>query len=285
MTGTGLSMSRGRFRGLSPAGFHRVAYVAWGHASNRPPVICVHGLTRNGRDFDRLASALAGDRLVICPDIVGRGESDWLRNPAGYGIAQYCADMAALIARLGVDEVDWVGTSMGGIIGMWLAAQPDTPIRRLVLNDVGRLIPAQALDRLAGYVGKDPVFADLAGVEAYYREVMAPFGALDDEAWRHIARFGHRLRPDGRLGLAYDPAIAASLGPAPRTNIDLGALWEAIACPVLLLRGAESDLLLPETARAMADKAELVEFPGVGHAPSLMVPDQIEAVRGWLARP
>lgn len=280
-----LSMQHGRFLGLSPAGFHRVSYASWGAAGARPPVVCVHGLTRNGRDFDRLAAVLANESLVIAPDMVGRGASDWLSDAGGYGYPQYCADMAALIARLGTAEVDWVGTSMGGLIGMMLAAQPNSPIRRLVLNDVGYRIPRQALQRLAGYVGKDPTFADLAGVEAYLRQVHAPFGKLDDDAWRRLALHGHRKLPDGRYGLAYDPKIGRAFSGTIAADIDLAPVWERVRCPVLLLRGAESDLLLPATAQAMASKAELVEFPAIGHAPSLMVPDQIEVVRSWLTRP
>ena len=262
-----------------------MAYVAWGTrvAGGRRPVICVHGLTRNGRDFDRLALALSAERLVLCPDVVGRGQSDWLRNPAGYGYAQYCADMAALIARLGVEEVDWVGTSMGGLIGMSLAAQPKSPIRRLVMNDIGPLIPAAALRSLAGYVGKDLHFDDLAGLEAYLRQIHAAFGALDDAAWRHLAEYSHRRLPDGRFALAYDPTIGKGFAAALTQDVDLSALWKNVDCPVLVLRGAESDLLLAETARTMAAKAKVVEIPGVGHAPSLMVPDQIELVRSWLA--
>ena len=284
MSGDRLSMRAGRIRGLSRSGFHRMSYVAWGRPNQLPPVLCIHGLTRNGRDFDRLAAALAPERYVVCPDVVGRGESDWLKDPAGYGMPQYCADLTALVAHLGAETVDWVGTSMGGLIGMTLAAQPGTPIRRLVLNDIGPFIPRQALERLSGYVGKDPSFADLAELEAYLRQINAFIGVLDDEAWHHFARFGHRRLADGRLGLAYDPAIAQGFA-KPAVNVDLTALWNAITCPVLLLRGAESDLLLAETARAMAAKAELVEFPGIGHWPPLMTPGQIEPVRGWLARP
>jgi pimeloyl-ACP methyl ester carboxylesterase len=279
-----LSMQRGHFLGLSPGGFHRIAYVIWGEPGTRPPVVCVHGLTRNGRDFDRLAAALANERLVIAPDIVGRGSSSWLSDAGGYAYPQYCADMAALIARLGVEEVDWVGTSMGGLIGMMLAAEPDSPIRRLVINDVGYRVPRQAIRRLAGYIGMDPEFADLAGVEAYLRQVHAPFGELDDEAWRQLALHGHRRLANGRYGLAYDPKIGEAFAGPIAADIDLTSVWQRVRCPVLLLRGVESDLLLPETAGAMAMKAELVEFSAVGHAPSLMVPDQIEVVRSWLAR-
>ncbi len=280
-----LSMRAGHLLNLSPGGFHRMAYVLWGGGGRggRRPVICVHGLTRNGRDFDRLARRLCADRLVICPDVVGRGQSDWLRDPAGYGYAQYCGDMAALIARLDVDEVDWVGTSMGGLIGMTLAAQPKSPIHRLVMNDIGPIVPAAALNRLGGYVGKDPRFDDLSGLEAYLRQIHAPFGVLDDAAWRHLAEHSHRRLPDGRFGLAYDPGIGKGFAAALTRDVDLSALWQKVACPVLVLRGAESDLLLATTARDMGAKAKVVEIPGVGHAPSLMVPAQIELVRSWLS--
>lgn len=284
MSGADLSMRAGRIRGLSRTGFHWMAYVAWGLPNDLPPVVCVHGLTRNGRDFDRLAAALAPDRHVICPDVVGRGVSDWLRDPAGYGTPQYAADLTALIAHLGVEQVDWVGTSMGGLIGMAMAAQPGTPIRRLVLNDIGPFVPRQALERLASYVGKDPSFADLAELEAYLRQINTGIGQLDAESWRHFARFAQRPLPDGRLGLAYDPAIIRGFA-SPPVDVDLSGLWKAIACPVLVLRGTESDLLLAETARAMSAKAEVIEFPGIGHWPPLMTPEQIEPVRAWLMRP
>lgn len=279
-----MSMHSGEFRGLSRSGFHRVAYVAWGRPGSLPPVICVHGLTRNGRDFDRLAWALAAGRSVICPDVVGRGRSGWLKDASNYALPQYCNDMTALIAHLGADQVDWVGTSMGGLIGMTLAAQADTPIRRLVLNDIGPFIPSQALQRLAGYVGKDPVFRDLGGAETYLRETFAGFGTLDDAAWQQMALHGVRRRADGQYGLAYDPAIGRNFNASLSEDVDLSRVWGAVRCPVLVLRGANSDLLLPETARAMSAKAEVIEIPGVGHAPSLMVAAQIEAVRAWLER-
>jgi pimeloyl-ACP methyl ester carboxylesterase len=276
----------GHVRCLSAAGFHRMAYVEWlpAQPSRDPPVVCVHGLTRNGRDFDRLAGTLAARRRVVCPDVAGRGKSEWLREPTAYGNPQYCADMTVLMSRLGSEQVDWVGTSMGGLIGMMLAAQPNSPIRRLVMNDVGPFIPAAALQRLAGYVGKDPRFEDLAGIETYLRQVHAGFGAIDDAGWRHLAEHGHRRLPDGAIALGYDPAIGRTFGSAPIKDIDLSAIWAKVRCPVLVLRGVQSDLLLATTARDMAAKAEVVEIDGSGHAPSLMVAEQIEIVRSWLAR-
>ncbi|NUB15642.1 alpha/beta fold hydrolase [Azospirillum brasilense] len=280
-----MPMSERSFLGLSAVGFHRVAYTQWGREDAARTVVCVHGLTRNGRDFDALALDLADRYRVACPDVVGRGKSGRLANPTLYGYPQYCADMAALIARLGVESVDWVGTSMGGLIGMLLAAQPDSPIRRLVVNDIGPFIPKAGLQRIADYVGKDPVFEDLAAVESYLRFVLMGFGRLSDEAWRHMAEHSARLRPDGCYGLAYDPAIAEAFKAQPMEDVDLWAVWDRIRCPVLVLRGATSDILPAETAEEMTrrgPKARLVEFAHTGHAPALMTGDQIAAVRDFL---
>lgn len=279
-----MPMSERSFLGLSAAGFHRVAYTQWGR-DDAPAVLCVHGLTRNGRDFDPLALALADRRRVACPDVVGRGKSAWLPVPALYGYPQYCADMAALIARMGVDQVDWVGTSMGGLIGMTLAAQPNNPIRRLVINDVGPLISKVGLQRIADYVGKDPVFEDVAAVEAYLRFTLMGFGRLTDGQWRHLAEHSARQRPDGLLGLAYDPGIADAFKAQPMQDVDLWALWDRVTCPVLVLRGADSDLLTAETAEEMTRRgpgARIIEIPHTGHAPALMSEEQIAVVRSFL---
>lgn len=279
-------MRQGHVLGLTPLGFHRIAYTEWGDPAARRVVICCHGLTRNGRDFDFLAGELARDARVICPDIVGRGRSDWLRDPLHYAYPQYCADMNALIARTGADEILWLGTSMGGLIGMTLAAQPNSPIKRLVVNDVGPFLPKAALVRIAEYVGRDERFADLSELEAHLRNVHAPFGPLSDEQWRHLAMHGHRRREDGSYGLGYDPAIANNVRLAVQ-DWDLWALWDKIACPVLVLRGQQSDLLLSETAADMTrrgPRAELKTWDGIGHAPALMAPDQIAAVRQWLTQ-
>lgn len=279
-----MPMSERSFLGLSAAGFHRVAYTQWGR-DDAPAVLCVHGLTRNGRDFDPLALALADRRRIACPDVVGRGKSAWLPVPALYGYPQYCADMAALIARMGVDQVDWVGTSMGGLIGMTLAAQPNNPIRRLVINDVGPLISKVGLQRIADYVGKDPVFEDVAAVEAYLRFTLMGLGRLTDGQWRHLAEHSARQRPDGLLGLAYDPGIADAFKAQPMQDVDLWALWDRVTCPVLVLRGAESDLLTAETAEEMTRRgpgARIIEIPHTGHAPALMSEEQIAVIRSFL---
>ena len=269
---------------LGPRGFIEAAYAEWGTGGRT--AICVHGLTRNGRDFDWLAPALAerGWR-VLCPDVPGRGRSTWLSEPKDYGYGLYLSVAAALIARADTERVSWVGTSMGGIIGMMVAAQPSAPFDALVLNDVGSLIPKAAIVRIGTYVGSAPAFADLAAAEAYLRRVHAPFGGLTDAQWRHMAVHGTRKAEDG-LRLNYDPAIALAFKEQEPQDVDLRPVWEKVTCPTLILRGASSDLLLAETAAEMSTggRADLIEFPNCGHAPSLMEPDQIDAVVDFLER-
>ena len=282
-------MRTGTLLGLSASGFHRMHYYDWGEPSNPRVVICVHGLTRNGRDFDFLAKSLCGEFRVVCPDIVGRGRSDWLESKAGYAYPQYMADLNALIARVSdvpQTELYWVGTSMGGLIGMLMAALPRTPIRKLVLNDAGMTVPKSALERLAAYVGKVARFPSLDALERHVRDVSAPFGALTDEQWSHLTVHGARQHPDGSWEHRYDPAIGAAFE-GELKDIDLTAYWDAVRCPTLLLRGVHSDVLLKETAEEMTQrgpKAELVEFEEVGHAPMLMCEEQVSAVREFLLR-
>ena len=278
-------MQEKQFYGRSLGGFHRVAYTEWGRASAQPPVICVHGLTRNGRDFDALASALADRFRLLCPDVPGRGDSEWLPDPGDYVFPTYLASLTAMLAHADVDRVAWVGTSMGGLLGMVMAAQRNTPVTRLVINDVGPVIEPVALTRIAGYVGLDPIFDNFAALEAHIREVSAPFGALSDAQWTELARSTARQTADGKWRLKYDPGIAVPFRHATPATTDLWAVWDALRCPTLLLRGAESDLLSPETAAAMrgrGPKPQFVEFPGVGHAPMLLTPEQIAPVAAFL---
>lgn len=272
---------------LSPAGFHKMAYVEWGDPANARVLVCVHGLTRCGRDFDYLAERLADRYRVVCPDVVGRGMSDWLRDPHHYAIPQYAQDMVALIARLDVEQVDWLGTSMGGIIGMALAAQPGAPIARLILNDVGPSIPAAALARIGEYLATPPDFASPQEAEAYIRVIAAPFGPLTDAQWRHLTQHVIKAGPNGRFQLRYDPGIAVPYAVAARDgqDIDLWPLFDAIRCPTLVIRGANSDLLTRETVAAMHERgprAESVEIPEVGHAPMFLDDAQVAIVRDWL---
>lgn len=277
---------------LSPAGFHRMAYVEWGDPANPRVLVCVHGLTRCGRDFDTLAQAFADRYRVICPDVVGRGMSDWLRDPRHYAIPQYAQDMTTLLARLDVETVDWLGTSMGGMIGMALAAQPHPslgPIRRLILNDVGPVLAAGALKRIGEYLATPPTFASLDEAEHHIRTVAAPFGQLSDAQWRHLTENVVKSDTDGRLILRYDPGIAAPFAAVAAAgegrDIELWPLYDAIRCPTLVIRGEHSDLLSRETVAAMTGrgpKAASAEIPGVGHAPMFMHDAQIAVVRDFL---
>ena len=274
---------------LGSKGFHRMHYTDWGDPGAERVVICAHGLTRNCRDFDFLAQALLPDFRVVCPDFAGRGKSDWLSAKDDYGYPQYCADMAALIARVTAGgkprRIYWVGTSMGGIIGMLLASRPKSPIEKLLLNDVGTIIPKAALERIATYVGKDPRFRTFEELEGMVRMVSAPFGPLTDAQWRQLTLTGARQHDDGSWGMCYDPGIGIPFQKGPLADVDLWQSWDTIACPTLLLRGAQSDLLLKETAVQMTQrgpKPSLVEFDGVGHAPMLMAEDQIRIVRDFL---
>lgn len=275
---------------LSGKGFHRMHYVQWGDPDAPKVVICAHGLTRCSRDFDALAQALAPDFRVVCPDIVGRGRSDWLGDKKGYSYSQYCADMTALIARITAGDVRrhlyWVGTSMGGIIGMLLASRPQNPLERLVVNDVGMIVPRAALERIAAYVGKDPRFASFGELAAHVRIVSAPFGPLSDEQWHHLTQHCATQHGDGSWGFSYDPGIGIPFRESAIEDVNLADVWDRIICPTLLIRGAESDLLPRDVALQMTQRGprpRLIEFPGVGHAPMLMVPDQIAAVRDFLS--
>lgn len=269
-----------------PHGLHRMAYAEWGDPANPRVVVCVHGLTRNGRDFDELARVLATDYRVICPDVVGRGRSEWLNDPADYGFPAYIADMVTLVARLNVESVDWVGTSMGGLIGMLLAAQPKSPIRCLVLNDVGPVITAESLQRIGQYVGNAPRFPSFADAVTYVRTVSAPFGPLSDAQWQALTEHCVRQGDDGQWAMVYDPGIGAPFRNAfVYADVDLWGFYEALRIPVLAIRGAESDLLTPDVHRAMGERgprAQLAEIPGVGHAPMFTDAGQIRLITEFL---
>jgi len=269
----------------SPRGLHRMSYLEWGDARNRDVVICVHGLTRNARDFDDLARALSVRFRVVCPDVAGRGDSDRLADPMLYAVPQYVADMVTLIARLDVEAVSWVGTSMGGLIGMALAAQQGTPIRRFILNDAGPVISLASLQRIGSYVGNAPVFPAIEQAEAYVRVICAPFGPHSDAQWRQITEAWMKKDADGWRP-NYDPRIAEVFrATMPEKDMELWPLYDAVRCPTLVLRGEQSDLLSKKTALDMAargPKAKVVEIRGVGHAPTLMHQDQIALVRDFL---
>lgn len=273
---------------LGPSGFHRLAYREWAGPAGAPTLLCVHGLTRNGRDFEALAQNLSRVYRVICPDMPGRGLSEDLDDAAQYANPTYLADIAALIARLGVESVDWVGTSMGGILGMMMAAQPGTPVRRLVLNDIGAVVAKAGLERIAGYVGLERSFATLDELADAMAAGFVGSGKLPRATLMNIAEGASRRRPDGRFGFAYDLRIADVFKGAPPQDVDLFALWDRIACPTLVLRGEVSDLLTAETAAEMTrrgPRARIVEIAGAGHAPWLSTPDEIEVIADFLRAP
>ncbi len=287
-------------RATAPAPGHRMAYWQWGDAANPHVVVCVHGLTRQGRDFDVLARALSRSVRVICPDVVGRGQSDWLHDPLAYQIPHYAADMLALLAQVHAESpittLDWLGTSMGGLIGLALLGTPGlplpVPVRRLVLNDIGPSLDLAALQRIASYLGKTGRFDTLQQAADAMWAISSSFGPHTPDQWLELSR--HMVRPlvagEAALTLHYDPALATAFGgftaeSAAAGEAALWALYEQTTAQTLLLRGRESDLLSAATARAMAQrgpKARLVEFAGVGHAPTLVADDQVAVVLDFL---
>jgi len=277
---------------LGHGGFRKLGYAEWGSPKAGRTVICVHGVSRNGRDFDRLASALAqqGAR-VIAPDLPGRGLSEWLESATHYTDRAYTSAMSTLISRLDVEQVDWVGTSLGGHIGMMMAAAHGTPVHRLVLNDFGARISASALRRIGSYLTRNWRFPSIDALEAHLRQAHAPFGKLSDEQWRHMAT--HSAIADGAGGFRFhfDPAIGRRFAVPIWVDIVLWQLWDQIECPVLILRGEDSDLLSKDTVAAMLKRGlaarhgrvSAVEFPGCGHAPALMDDSQIDVILDFLS--
>jgi len=270
----------------SPAGLHRIAYREWGDPRNREVLVCVHGLTRSSRDFDELARTLCPQFRVVCPDVAGRGDSDRLADPKLYVWAQYVADMVTLIARLDVESVNWLGTSLGGFVGMALAAQNGSPVKKLILNDAAPVIAKSSLERIAAYVGKAPVFADLDQADKYVRTISAPFGEHTDTQWRTLAENWVRKNDDGSWRPHYDLRIAEAFGATmPDKDLELWHLYDAVRCPTLLIRGERSDVVSRAAATEMTrrgPKAKVVEIRDVGHAPTLLHPDQIAVVRDFL---
>jgi pimeloyl-ACP methyl ester carboxylesterase len=268
-----------------------MAYKEWGDSSNPKVLVCVHGVTRVADDFDQLAQALCRDYRVVCPDVAGRGRSDWLSNPQHYQLPQYVSDMVTLLARLNADTVHWVGTSMGGLIGMGLSALKDNPVKKLVLNDIGPTLNPAAIARIGDYIGQNVRFTTFDEAARYIRDISLPFGPHSEEEWRKLASDVLKQDEDGKWIRHYDLNISVPFKSVTPESAKQGEalMWmsyDAIACPTLLLRGADSDLLSKEVAIEMSrrgPKAKLVEFPGVGHAPTLMHDDQIAVIREFLS--
>ena len=277
---------------LSGRGLHRMAYWEWGDAANDTILVCVHGLTRQGRDFDVLARAMLDRYRIVCPDVVGRGRSDWLADPMGYALPQYVADMVTLLARLNARTVHWLGTSMGGLIGLGVAALGHSPVSKLVLNDIGPRIDPVGVARIGGYLGQARQWRTLDEAADAMWAISTGFGPHTREQW--LALSEPQLKSDGgALVPRADPQIAVPFKAATPEMAAAGeaALWHAydrLQCPTLLLRGADSDLLASATAREMSTRgprARLIEFAGVGHAPTLVQPEQVSAVREFLLSP
>jgi pimeloyl-ACP methyl ester carboxylesterase len=274
----------------SRSGLHPIVYADWGRPDAARTALCVHGLTRQGRDFDPLAVALVqrGYR-VICPDLPGRGRSGWLGDPEDYVLTQYVSDMITVLARSGAAEIDFIGTSLGGLTGMHIAAMAHAPIRRLVMNDIGPFLPWQALSRIGTYLNKLPKsLPNWHAAEAYFREVLAPYGSLGDAEWMHLTKYSIERDPDGRYKLLVDPAISRAMRTVMFFNVNMWHQWDAVRCPVLVLRGEYSDLLTSDIAVEMTQRgprAKLVEFPSCGHAPALMDHRQIGTIIHWLTQP
>jgi pimeloyl-ACP methyl ester carboxylesterase len=279
---------------LDASGLHRMAYWEWGDPANGRVLVCAHGLSRQGRDFDVLAQALCDRYRVVCPDVVGRGRSDWLDEPMGYQIPTYVADMVTLLARLRAETVDWVGTSMGGLIGMGLASLKGSPLRRLVLNDVGPTIEPAALSRIGTYLGQVHRFETVDAAADYFWSISQGFGPHTREQWLALTRPMLKAVDDeqGRAYLPhYDPRIAVPFHAAtPEMAVAAQALlwqrYDAVRARTLVIRGAQSDLLTAQTAQAMSErgpKARVVTLPGVGHAPTLVDPAQVAVIREFLS--
>ena len=276
---------------LNSNGLHRVAYWEWGDPANPRVLVCVHGLTRQGRDFDVLAAAMSDRYRVVCPDIVGRGESDRLPNPADYVVPRYAADMITVLARVNAETVHWVGTSMGGLIGMVVASLTPKPlVSKLVMNDVGPVLPPQAIARIGAYLGLPLRWDSVEQAADYLWTISKSFGPHTREQWLALTRPMLRPADEGGWRLHYDPAIAipfqtSTPESAAVFEASLWAAYDAVRCPTLLLRGADSDLLSAGRAQQMTQRgprARLHTFAGVGHAPTLVADDQVQQVREFL---
>jgi pimeloyl-ACP methyl ester carboxylesterase len=261
-------------------------YMEWG-AGNAGTVIAWHGLARTGRDMDDIAAHLARRWRVICPDTIGRGLSQWSRAPEReYCFAHYEKLAVALLDRLGLDRVHWLGTSMGGALGLRAAAGAlRGRMARLVLNDIGPEVAPSAIERIRTYAGSPPAFDTVGELEAYFRTVYKPYGAITDAQWRRLTESSTRRLPDGRVTPHYDPAMVQQFIHHPR-DYDQWEAWNRLDIPVLALRGVDSDLLLPEVARRMAEtgpRATVITVPGCGHAPALNTPEHFAWVEDFLA--
>ncbi|MDJ1182484.1 alpha/beta fold hydrolase [Roseofilum casamattae] len=271
-----------------PHGTHKIAYVEWGDRHNENVLICVHGISSTGRDFDDLAMALQQEYRIICPDVVGRGKSDWLADSSDYGFPVYISDMLTLIQHLNLSEFDFLGTSMGGLIGMFIAAKYPQIIRRLVMNDIGPFLAVEGLKRTIRENSQHPTLNSWSEVQTYIRRRYGPTGRTTDAQWETLAKNQVQLNSDRTYKLHYDPDILGPLrGISPKQvkPLEFWESWSALTCPILGLHGQESDMLLPETVATMKSSDRdltVLEIAGCGHPPSLTEVSQIEAIANWL---
>lgn len=269
--------------GLSSTGLHRIVYNEWGSQDNERVLVCVHGLARNSRDFDDIAKSLSREYRVICPDMPGRGESDWLANPADYAMPQYLSNIMVLLARLNVEKVDWLGTSMGGIIGMLLASMPQSPIRKLILNDIGAFVSKESIQRIGDYLVPKH-FEDAETAKAFMKTTYPGLRNLTEVQWQHLTKYGFKQVEQG-LTQHYDPAIGDTLRASADQDIDLWFVWRAIQCPQMLIWGETSDILNQATVEQMQTEnpaMSLYSIAGIPHVPSLMEEAHIQEITQWL---
>jgi len=280
-------------KGLSFHGFHRVHYTVWDQNprkadKDKNTLLCVHGVSRNGRDFDHLGKIMSEDYRVVCPDLVGRGESDHLLSKEGYDYLQYNADMNALLARLHVNKVDWVGVSLGGIIGMFFAGLPQSPIRKLVVVDVGPTIARDSLVKIGEYIGRAPEFDTKEEVASYLRDIYSEFYPLTDEDMKHMIKHASKRTKQGKYLLKMDPAVGDAFRDSITLyDVDMWDIWDKISCPVLILRGENSSFFDRKTAKEMqtrGPKSTFVEVPHAGHTPTLRNNEQVKIIQEWLAQ-
>lgn len=256
-----------------PAGHHHMAYYEWGDPANEHVLLCVPGLTRNGRDFDFLASALKDHYRILAVDLIGRGKSDWMKDPALYTIEQYIHDILGLLHHLHLKQVDYLGVSLGGILGMIIAAHPHSPIKKLILDDIGPEIKQSAVAKLSGDVGANPTFATLGDLKTFLKTAYGETGHLEPYHWDHLLAHDHIRLPEGGYARAYDPMLSKSFAPMQGQDITFWPTFQAIRVPIFVLHGEQSTVLTPDICTRMKTEQPtitIVNLPGIGHAPSLM---------------
>lgn len=269
-----------------PAGSHQMVYYEWGRHDNPRVLVCVHGLTRNGRDFDFLAAALQQEYRILAPDLIGRGKSDWFKDPMHYTIEQYVHDLMGWMHQLGLSKVDYLGASLGGVLGMLIAVQPGSPVQRLILADIGPLIKRESVEKLSTEVQANPTFPSLGDLKEFLKQIYSHIGAMEPYHWDHILAYDHIKRDDGTYARAYDPNLFKSFGPMRGQDIAFWPIFQALQIPILALHGVDSIVLTPdicdEMKKLQPKQLDIIDIPNAGHVPSLMIESNIALVKQWL---